>query len=91
MHQDDRRLLSRIFSDEDPVFIPLYERLLVSHHFLWNGRHLSPGTSRTLGLLMIKHKPICTSAAWAFGDDKMLHRSCEEEADFSEAWSFNHT
>src|SRR5215472_14633587 len=67
MHQDDRRFLSRIFSNEDPMFIPLYESLLVSHHFLRNGRHLSPGTSRTLGLLMIKHKPI-----WA-----SLHRPSE--------------
>jgi len=33
---------------------------------------------------MIKYKPICASAAWAFGGDKMLHRSLEEEADFSE-------
>src|SRR5215471_21799981 len=75
MHQDDRRFLSRIFSDEDPVFIPLYEGLLVSHHFLRNGRHPSAGTSRTLGLLMIKHKPIWASAASAFGGDKMLHSS----------------
>jgi hypothetical protein len=31
---------------------------------------------------MIKHKPICASAAWAFGGEKTLHRS--READFSE-------
>jgi len=84
MHQDNRRFFSRIFSDEYPMFIPLYESLLVSHHFLRNGCHLSSGTSRTLELLMIKHKPICASAAWAFGGDKILHRSPEEEADFSE-------
>jgi hypothetical protein len=29
MHQNDRRLLSRVFSDEDPVLILLYETHLV--------------------------------------------------------------
>jgi hypothetical protein len=32
MHQNDRRFLSRVFSDVDPVLIPLYESLWVDHH-----------------------------------------------------------
>ena len=67
MHQNDCWFLSRVFSDVDPVLIPLYESLLVDHHSLRKGWHLTPGISRALGLLMIKHTPIFASAAWTFG------------------------
>jgi hypothetical protein len=32
MHQNDRRFLSRVFSNVDPVLVPLYESLLVDNH-----------------------------------------------------------
>jgi hypothetical protein len=34
MHQDDRRFRTRVFSDVDPVSVPLHESLLVGHHSL---------------------------------------------------------
>ncbi len=40
MHQNDGRFLSRVFSDVDPVLIPLYESLLVDHHSLGKGWRL---------------------------------------------------
>jgi hypothetical protein len=40
MHQNDRRFLSRVFSDVDPMLVPLYENLLVDHHSLRKGWQL---------------------------------------------------
>jgi hypothetical protein len=34
MHQNDRRFLSRMISNVDPMLIPLYESLLVDHFSL---------------------------------------------------------
>jgi hypothetical protein len=34
MHQNDRRFLSRVFPDVDPMLIPQYESFSVVHHFL---------------------------------------------------------
>ena len=34
MHQNDRWLLSQVFSNVDPVSIPLYESLLIGDHSL---------------------------------------------------------
>jgi hypothetical protein len=67
-----------MFSDVDPVLVLLHESLLVDHHSLRKGLHLTPGIIRALGLLMRKHTPIFVSAAWTFGawrDDVALIRA----------------
>jgi hypothetical protein len=38
--RDERRFLSRIFSEVNPVLIPLYESLLVDHHSIRKGWRL---------------------------------------------------
>ena len=41
MHENDRRFRSRVFSDVDPVLIPLHNSLLVDHHSLRKGCRLT--------------------------------------------------
>jgi hypothetical protein len=41
MHQNDRRFLSRLFSDVEPILVPLYESLFVDHHSLRKGWHIT--------------------------------------------------
>src|SRR5215467_1438411 len=52
MHQNDRRFLSRMISNVDPMLIPLYESLLVDHFSLRKEWRLNAWDQLCVGLLI---------------------------------------
>src|SRR5215470_6698862 len=75
MHQNDRRFLSRMISNVDPMLIPLYESLLVDHFCLRKERRLNAWDQLRAGASDQVYITISRTYTGSFDDSHYLFRT----------------